>query len=61
MQAGDIDLVPVRCELWGACAWINLDDAAPPLRQCIEPAATILDVWKVESLRTEGGTPAACR
>ena len=53
VQAGDIDLVPVRCELWGACAWINLDDAAPPLRQCIEPAATILDAWKVESLRTE--------
>ena len=44
---------PVRCEVWGGCAWINLDDDAPPLRQCIEPAATILDAWKVESLRTE--------
>ena len=30
--AGDIDLTPVRCEVWGACAWINLDDDAPPLR-----------------------------
>ena len=49
----DIDLIPVRCEVWGACAWINLDDGAPPLRECIEPAATILDAWKVESLRTE--------
>ena len=49
----DIDLVPVRCEVWGGCAWINLDDDAPPLRQCIEPVATILDAWKVESLRTE--------
>ena len=53
LQAGDIDLVPVRCEVWGGCAWINLDDDAPPLRQCIEPAATILDAWKVESLQTE--------
>jgi phenylpropionate dioxygenase-like ring-hydroxylating dioxygenase large terminal subunit len=53
LQPGDIDLVPVRCELWGGCAWINLDDNAPPLRQCIEPAATILDAWKVEALRTE--------
>jgi nitrite reductase/ring-hydroxylating ferredoxin subunit len=53
LAAGDIDLVPVRCETWGGCAWINLDDDAPPLRQCIEPAATILDAWKVESLRTE--------
>ena len=43
----------MRCELWGGCAWINLDDSAPPLRECIEPAATILDAWKVESLRTE--------
>ena len=53
MQAGDLDLTPVRCELWGGCAWINLDDNAPPLRQCIEPVATVLDAWKVESLRTE--------
>jgi phenylpropionate dioxygenase-like ring-hydroxylating dioxygenase large terminal subunit len=53
LQAGDIDLTPVQCELWGGCAWINLDAAAPPLRQSIEPAATILDAWQVESLRTE--------
>ena len=36
-QPDDIDLVPVRCEMWGGCAWINLDDNAPPLRECIEP------------------------
>jgi phenylpropionate dioxygenase-like ring-hydroxylating dioxygenase large terminal subunit len=53
VQTGDVDLVPVRCELWGACAWINFDDDAPPLRQAIEPAASILDAWQVESLRTE--------
>jgi phenylpropionate dioxygenase-like ring-hydroxylating dioxygenase large terminal subunit len=53
LQPDDINLTPVRCEVWGGCAWINLDDDAPPLRQCIEPAATILDAWKVESLRTE--------
>ena len=53
LQAGDIDLTPVRCETWGGCAWINFDDGAPPLRQCLEPGATILDAWKVESLRAE--------
>ena len=53
LQPGDIDLTPVRCEVFGGCAWINLDDDAPPLRQCIEPAATVLDAWRVESLRTE--------
>jgi phenylpropionate dioxygenase-like ring-hydroxylating dioxygenase large terminal subunit len=53
LQPDDINLVPVRCEVWGGCVWINLDDDAPPLRQCIEPVASILDAWKVESLRTE--------
>jgi phenylpropionate dioxygenase-like ring-hydroxylating dioxygenase large terminal subunit len=53
LQPDDINLTPVRCEVWGGCAWINLDDDAPPLRQCIEPFATIHDAWKVESLRTE--------
>ena len=53
LDADDINLVPVRCELWGGCAWINLDDDAPPLRQCLEPAATMLDAWKVASLRAE--------
>ena len=53
LRAEDLDLRPVRCETWGGCAWINLDDDAPPLRPCIEPAASTLDAWKVESLRTE--------
>ena len=53
LQAGDIDLRGVRCERWGGCAWINLDDDAPPLRDCLEPAATVLDAWKVESMRAE--------
>ncbi|HWF14682.1 MAG TPA: aromatic ring-hydroxylating dioxygenase subunit alpha [Acidimicrobiales bacterium] len=49
----DLNLVPVRCEAWGGCAWINLDRDAPPLRECMEPFATVLDAWKVESLRAE--------
>ena len=51
--SSDVQLVPVRCELWGGCAWINLDDDAPVLRECQEPFASIYDEWKVESLRTE--------
>jgi Rieske 2Fe-2S family protein len=50
---GEIDLVPIRCELWGGCAWINLNADAPALRSCIEPFASILDGWKVEAMRTE--------
>ncbi|MGC1739604.1 RHO alpha subunit C-terminal catalytic domain-containing protein, partial [Mycobacterium sp.] len=32
---------------------INLDDNAPPLRDWMEPFASIYDAWKVESLRVE--------
>ncbi len=53
VERSDVDLVPVRCEVWGGCAWINFDNDAPPVRECMEPAATILDAWKVESLRAE--------
>jgi phenylpropionate dioxygenase-like ring-hydroxylating dioxygenase large terminal subunit len=53
LQPDDLDLVPVSCDTWGGCAWINLDPDAPPLRECLEPAATALDAWKVEALRTE--------
>jgi phenylpropionate dioxygenase-like ring-hydroxylating dioxygenase large terminal subunit len=53
LDADDVNLTPVQCDVWGGCAWINLDASAPPLRECLEPAATILDQWKVESLRTE--------
>ena len=53
LEPADLNLTPVRCEAWGGCAWINLDDHAPPLRECIEPFATVHDAWKVESLRVE--------
>jgi glycine betaine catabolism A len=53
LQAGDLDLTPVRCETWGGWVWINFDLDAPPLRDCLEPYATSLDAWKVESLKTE--------
>jgi phenylpropionate dioxygenase-like ring-hydroxylating dioxygenase large terminal subunit len=53
LEPEDLDLTPVRAEEWGGCAWINFDDDAPPLRLCIEPFATTLDAWKVESMRAE--------
>ena len=49
----DLALAQVRCELWGGCAWINLDESAAPLRDCIEPFASRHDEWKVGALRTE--------
>jgi phenylpropionate dioxygenase-like ring-hydroxylating dioxygenase large terminal subunit len=53
LEPQDIGLTPVRSEVWGGCAWINLDDGAPPLRECIEPFATTMDAWKLESMRCE--------
>jgi Rieske 2Fe-2S family protein len=49
----DLALRECRLETWGGCAFINFDDAAPPLRESIEPFATMHDAWHVESLRTE--------
>jgi phenylpropionate dioxygenase-like ring-hydroxylating dioxygenase large terminal subunit len=53
LKANEIDLLPVQCETWGGCAWINLDADAPPLRQCIEPFATVMDAWRLASMRAE--------
>jgi phenylpropionate dioxygenase-like ring-hydroxylating dioxygenase large terminal subunit len=53
LTPGDIDLRPVQSDLWGGCAWINLDGTAPPLRSCIEPFATVMDAWQLESMRAE--------
>jgi len=49
----DLDLRPCRVELWGGCAFVNFDDNAPPLRECIEPFASTMDRWHVDSMRTE--------
>jgi phenylpropionate dioxygenase-like ring-hydroxylating dioxygenase large terminal subunit len=53
LEADDLALTQVRCELWGACAWINLDNDAPPLLDSLEPFASRHDEWKVGALRTE--------
>ncbi|HZQ84820.1 MAG TPA: aromatic ring-hydroxylating dioxygenase subunit alpha [Acidimicrobiales bacterium] len=53
LRPDEIALTPVRCEVWGGCAWINLDDGAPPLRDCLEPYATVHEAWKAESLQVE--------
>ena len=53
LQPDDLNLTPVRCEVWGGCAWINLDADADALRESIEPFATTLDAWHMESFRTE--------
>ena len=57
----DLNLTAVRCELWGGCAWINMDDDAPPLRDCLEPFATVTTPGKWSRCGRNGGWPAGCR
>jgi phenylpropionate dioxygenase-like ring-hydroxylating dioxygenase large terminal subunit len=53
LETADIGLVECRAETAAGCVFINLDDGAPPLRESIEPFATIADAWHAESLKVE--------
>ncbi|MGE0384481.1 MAG: SRPBCC family protein [Gammaproteobacteria bacterium] len=49
----ELKLRECRVETWGGCAFINLDDSAPPLRECIASFADLHDPWHVDTLRVE--------
>jgi len=53
LDRADLALKPCRVELWGGCAFINLDDSAPSFRECIGPVADRLDAHHVGKLRSE--------
>ena len=53
LEKAEINLVPCRVELWGGCAFINFDDDAAPLLECIKPAADRLDPRNVDKLKLE--------
>ena len=53
IDPADVALTPCRVEIANGCAWINLDDHAPGLRESIEPFASTFDAWKAESLWPE--------
>ncbi len=39
--------------IWGACAWINLDPAAPPLLEALDPMPGLLDPLGVADMRVD--------
>lgn len=43
LRPDDLRLRECRVELWGACAWVNLDPDAGPLRDSLSPAARLLE------------------
>lgn len=44
-------LKPVNVDTWGGWVWINMDPACEPLRDWLEPAATLLDPFELQNMR----------
>lgn len=44
-------LVPVKVDRWGGWLWINMDPDSEPLRDYLEPIATLLDPYQLEKMR----------
>lgn len=49
----DIDLAPVRVECWAGCAFINFDETAPSLRECLGPVAERMEARHADKLRMD--------
>jgi len=47
----ELCLRQARVEMWGACAWVNLDPAAPPLLDALGPIPSLLDPLGVADMR----------
>jgi len=41
----------VKCDTWGGWVWINLDPACGPLRDYLEPMASLLDPFRLQDMR----------
>ena len=44
-------LTSVNCDTWGGWIWINMDPDCEPLRDYLEPAATMLDPFELQNMR----------
>jgi phenylpropionate dioxygenase-like ring-hydroxylating dioxygenase large terminal subunit len=53
LDQAELALAPCRVELWGGCAFVNFDDDAPSLRDCMGPVAQRLEARQVDKLRSE--------
>ena len=53
LEPSEIDLPPVRVEFWAGCAFINFDDAAPPLLETLGPVVETLNARHVDKLKMD--------
>ena len=44
-------LEPVKVDSWGGWLWVNMDPDSEPLRDYLEPIATLLDPYQLEKMR----------
>ena len=44
-------LTPVQVDVWGGWIWINMDLEAGPLREWLEPIASLIDPFEFEKMR----------
>ena len=62
LDQADLNLVPCRVETGVGCAFINLDDDAPSLRDSIGPLLDRLEAHNTgASCAPNGGTARCCR
>jgi phenylpropionate dioxygenase-like ring-hydroxylating dioxygenase large terminal subunit len=53
LDPADLALVPCRVELWGGCAFINFDDDARSLLECLGEGAGRMDARHVDRLKVD--------
>ncbi len=53
LEQAELNLKPCRVELWGGSAFINFDDSAPSLLECLGPVAERLSARNAEDLKME--------
>jgi len=53
LDSADLHLRSCRVETWGGSAFINLDDAAPPLVGCLGPITERLDARNIADLKVD--------
>lgn len=53
LDQAELNLAPVRLEEWAGCAFINFDDDARPLRECLGPVAERLDARHIDKLKMD--------
>ncbi|MBV1688939.1 aromatic ring-hydroxylating dioxygenase subunit alpha [Novosphingobium sp. G106] len=53
MCKDDLALRHVKADTWGGCAWINLDEYAPPLLESLGEFGPQMDLYKVDELKVE--------